>query len=119
MVKQAVVVALWATIMCLAAMSLCGCTHRTEETPDPVIEQLRSIRPRSPAQKERVESAISLRQNGVVDSQPVLLATSMRRDMDLGVGRIGSALTFTFYDEDEDVVGCVIREERTAPDGSR
>ncbi len=117
MVKHAVMLCI--VSVCLAAVSLCGCTRRTEETPDPVVEQLRSVRAGSPAEKERVESAISLRQNGVVDSQPVLFGAYIRRETDLGGGLVGSALGFTFYDEDEDVVGCVIREERTAPDGSR
>lgn len=119
MVKQAVIVVLWAISICLAAMSLCGCTHHTEETPDPVVEQFRSFRPKSAAIKERIELAISLRQNGVVDSQPILLSADIIDDADLGGGQVGFAIALAFYDEDEDVVGCVIREERAAPDGSR
>jgi hypothetical protein len=100
-------------------MSLCGCAKK--EAPDPVVKHLRSALAKTPAgkERERVELAISLRQNGVVDPQPVLFGAYIRGDTDLGGGRVGPALFLAFYDEGEDVVGCVIREECTAPDGSR
>jgi hypothetical protein len=119
MTKRTGVVVTWATSICLAAMSLCGCTRDADKTPDPVVEKLRSLVPQSPAAKERIDLAISLRQNAVIDSQPVLLYAYVRDDADFGDGQPSFVVGLGFYDEDKDVIGCAVREERTTHSGSR
>lgn len=118
MTKQLVVRVLWTMSVSLAAMSFSGCADHKQKSPDPVLERLRSLSENALNQKP-FDLAISLRQNDIVDPEPVFLFAGISADTKSGEGRFGWALGVGFYDEDEDVVGCIIREERAGPDGLR
>ena len=105
--------------MYLGATHLCGCDDTKKDTEDTIVQGLRWLQPETSADKERIALAISLRQNGIDDPQPLFLFALVDERADRGDGRAGFVLTFGVYDEDQDVIGCVIHEEHTARDGSR
>lgn len=63
--------------------------------------------------QQRIELAISTWQNGVPEPEPILLHAVMGESDD------GVVLVLVTFDEDADVLGFVIGEERVGPNGAR
>jgi hypothetical protein len=111
MLKQGVIDVLRTAALCLIIGSGCGCGHHEDSARDPVALELEEHL-NSPTCGENARLALSLRKNGVIDPQPVLIAASVfySRDRDRDV------LMVLQYDEEKDIVGVGMREERQGTD---
>ena len=92
-----------------------GC-HEKPLFPDPNSEFLEKWSQKTwltTDSKERFKTAVALYNNKTVDSEPILLTAWLGRPNE-GEPYLGLAI----YDEQEDAVGCIIKETSTDPNGS-
>gem|GEM_PF-939611 len=106
----------WAVALCAIAFAGCKYATRGDSGADTVADELRRIdlTMKYPEAKERIAAALSLRQNNVLDREPVLIVAGLVTDMREGEDPF---LRMAVYDEDRDVLGVGMREERTADSG--
>jgi hypothetical protein len=99
--------------MCLIAGSGCECEGSKDRAQDPVVTELERHRSsKDAAIRERIELALSMRENNIMDSQPVLIVANAV----YSAGYQKDMLYMMTYDEDRDIIGIGIREERGPAD---
>jgi hypothetical protein len=105
-----------AVVICSMTLTSCQCATQQAKTADAVVEELQRIHMtmKDRDAKKRITAALSLRQNTVLDREPILIAAGLAADMREGPNPF---LGLAVYDEDWDVFGVGVREGRNAGDG--
>lgn len=108
----------WAITLCTIASVGCDCARREGQIPDTVGDELHRIKQsmKDPLAKERIASALSMQQNNIADSEPVLIVAGL---VPRGKENGKAFLRMAIYDENEDVLGFTLHEEWNAADGRR
>lgn len=109
---------LWAIAICATPLVGCGCAKRKAEAPDAIVHELERVKTnmKDPEAKSRIATALSMRQNNVVDPKPVLIVVGVVADRNEGEKTF---LRMAVYDEDGDVTGLGVCEEWNTVDGRR
>jgi hypothetical protein len=109
------VVAKMVVLVSFLMVASCGC-RGTKAPADPMMESFQLFRDwfsdRADVQ-QRIELAISKWQNGVPDPEPILMHAVIAESSE------GVLLVLVTFDEDADVLGFVIEEERVDPNRVR
>ncbi len=116
MSMQTIMRILWAISICATGLAGCECATRKDGTPDTIEDELRRIQltMKYPDAKTRIAAALSLRQNDVLDCEPVLIVAGLVADRREGESPF---LRVAVYDEDKDILGAGVCEERNVVDG--
>lgn len=114
MCKRTVIDVLWIAGVCLIVGSGYGCEDRKDDARDPIAAELESHL-KSPTAGERAQLALSMHKNGVVDPQPILIAAGAAYSDDFK----RDTVLIQQYDEEKDIVGIGIREERQGTDHAK
>jgi len=114
MPKKVVVRVTWLIILVASVTGGCECALQKANDRDTIASELRRLasKPKDPELRRRSAAALSMLENDVMDSRPVLLGAILREYPDGGAAFLRIAL----YDEDDDAIGICIREEWSAGD---
>ncbi len=114
MSKKAVVRGLWLITIAASVTGGCECTSARSKARNAIASELRRLasKMRDPEARKRSASALSMLENDVMDSRPVLIGAILREYPDGGA----TFLRIALYDEDDDATGICIREEWSAGD---
>lgn len=112
----------WELLVLVAVMLSCGCS-KSENAPTGTIEHdpnkalecfLATWRGPDVETEQRTRLALSKWQNGVIDPEPILLSVSARKSSKTH----SVTLSLIAYDEDKDLLGIVVEEERSDANGA-
>jgi len=98
-------------VICTTPLMGCGCAEQEDGT----VQELERIKMsmKDAEAKSRIVTALSMRQNNVVDRKPVLIVAGVGGDKE------EMFLRMAMYDENEDVAGLGVCEEWNTVDGRR
>jgi len=103
-----------ATLCCMSASSGCAPEDDVAVELEGLLSRLKA-RGRNPEGQKRIESALSMRRNDIVDPAPILLGGGLAKRAQTGQWNFSGLL----YDEDQDILGWGVREEYRTADGKK